>query len=117
MRTILSARRSILLISDVYIVVYHYKIPIDKTIDYFKLEKKAIEAYLENGCVNVEIYRDSEDPQKWMEINRFRDKEHYQQVASTLNDDPRISQLFEEFQELLGSTEYEPEKKEYFHMI
>ena len=105
------------MIADVYIVVYHYKIPIDKTIDYFKLEKKAIETYLENGCVNVEIYRDSEDPQKWMEINRFRDKEHYQQVASTLNDDPRISQLFEEFQKLLGDTEYEPEKKEYFHMI
>ena len=105
------------MIADVYIVVYHYKIPIDKTIDYFKLEKKAIEVYLENGCVNVEIYRDSEDLQKWMEINRFRDKEHYQQVASTLNDDPRISQLFEEFQELLGDTEYEPEKKEYFHMI
>jgi len=76
-------------IADVYIVVYHYKIPIDKTIGYFKLEKKAIEAHLENGCVNVEIYRDSEDPQRWMEINRFRDKEHYQQVASTLNDEPR----------------------------
>ena len=105
------------MIAVVYIVVYHYKIPVDKTIAYFKLEKKAIEAYLENGCVKVEIYRDSEDPQRWMEINRFRDKEHYLQVSSTLQSDPRISQLFEEFQELLGDVEYEPEKNEYFHMI
>ena len=105
------------MIADLYIVVYHYKIPIDKTIEYFKLEKKAIEAYLENGCVKVEIYRDAEDPQRWMEINRFMDREHYQRVASTLDEDPRISQLFEEFQELLCDAEYEPEKKEYFHMI
>lgn len=109
--------RPVLLIADVYIVVYHYKIPIDKTIEYFKLEKKAIEAYLENGCVKVEIYRDAEDPQRWMEINRFRDREHYQRVASTLDEDQRISQLFEEFKELLGDAEYEPDKKEYFHMI
>lgn len=105
------------MIADVYIVVYQYKIPIDKTIEYFKLEKKAIEAYLENGCVKVEIYRDAEDPQRWMEINRFRDREHYQRVASTLDEDPRISQLFEEFQELLGDAEHEAEKKEYFHMV
>jgi hypothetical protein len=52
-----------------------------------------------------------------MEINRFRDREHYQRVASTLDEDPRISQLFEEFQELLCDAEYEPDKKEYFHMI
>jgi len=106
-----------MLVPDVYIVVYHYKIPLDKTIEYFKLEKKAIDAYLENGCVKVEIYRDAEDPQRWMEINRFRDREHYQRVASTLEEDPRISQLFEEFQELLVDAEYEPDKKEYFHMI
>ena len=105
------------MVPDLYIVVYHYKIPLDKTIEYFKLEKKAIEAYLENGCVNVEIYRDAEDPRRWMEINRFRDRDHCQRVASTLDDDPRISQLFEEFQELLGDAEYEPDKKEYFHMI
>ena len=105
------------MIADLYIVVYHYKIPIDKTIDYFRLEKRAIEAYMENGCVKVEIYRDAENPQRWMEINRFHDREHYLRVASTLDDDPRISQLFEEFQELLGGAECEPEKKEYFHMI
>ncbi|MBN2336794.1 hypothetical protein JXL21_14655 [Candidatus Bathyarchaeota archaeon] len=105
------------MITVVYIVVYHYRIPIDKTIDYVKLEKKALDAYLENGSVTVEIYRDAEDPTKWMEINRFQDKEHYQQVASTLKDDLRISQIFEEFQALFGDVQYDPEKKDYFRMI
>lgn len=98
-------------------MVYHYKIPLDKTIDYIKLEQQAIQVYLENGCINVEIYRDAEDPRKWMEINRFEDKEHYQHVASLLQEDPRITRIFAEFQGLLEDSEYEPEKSSYFKMI
>lgn len=98
-------------------MVYHYKIPLDKTIDYIKLEQQAIQVYLENGCINVEIYRDAEDPRKWMEINRFEDKEHYQRVASLLQEDPRITRIFAEFQGLLEDSEYEPEKSSYFKMI
>ncbi|MCW4050065.1 MAG: antibiotic biosynthesis monooxygenase [Candidatus Bathyarchaeota archaeon] len=100
-----------------FIVVYYYRIPKDKTIDYFTIEKQAIEIYLESGCVGIEIYRDSEDPDRWMEINRFQSKEHYEKVSATLDEDPRISQLYEEFKELLGGAEYLPEKETYFQMI
>jgi quinol monooxygenase YgiN len=100
-----------------YIVVYHYRIPSSKAIDYIRLEKKAIDFYLEKGCVTVEIYRDAEDPQKWMEINRFEDEDHYKKVSATLDEDPRISQLFKEFQELLSNVEYDPEKNTYYQMI
>lgn len=100
-----------------FVVVYQYKIPKDKTIQYFKLEKKAIEIYLENGCVAVEIYRDIETPEKWMEINRFEDKEHYERVSATLNYDQRISSLFKEFQDILEDQEYELQKNYYLQMI
>jgi quinol monooxygenase YgiN len=100
-----------------FIVVYHYRIPTDKAIDYIRLEKKAIDFYIENGGVRVELYRDSQDPQKWIEINRFEDEDHYKIVSSTMNEDPRISQLFEEFKVLLRDVEYDPEKNTYYQMI
>lgn len=102
---------------QLFVVVYQYKIPKDKTIQYFKLEKKAIEIYLEKGCVAVEIYRDIEAPEKWMEINRFEDKEHYERVVATLNDDQRISSLFKEFQEVLKEEEYDLQKNYYLQII
>lgn len=102
---------------NLFVVVYHYKIPIEKTIQYITLEKKAIDIYLENGCISVEIFRDVEKPEKWMEINRFEDKEHYERVAATLKEDQKISMLFKEFKELFGNEEYETEKKLYLQMI
>ena len=104
-------------VRNLFVVVYHYKIPIEKTIQYITLEKKAIDIYLKNGCIAVEIFRDVEKPEKWMEINRFEDREHYETVAATLREDKNISELYKEFNELLGNEEYETEKKLYLQMI
>ncbi len=100
-----------------FVVVYHYQIPMEKTIDYIKLEQQAIKVYLEKGCLGVEIYRDAKDPRRWMEINRFEDMEHYNKVIGTVNEDERIERLFEEFQELMGEREEQPEKDLYYRMI
>jgi quinol monooxygenase YgiN len=100
-----------------FVVVYHYQIPIEKTVEYITLEKKAVDIYLENGCIAIEIYRNSEQPDKWMEINRFEDKEHYERVVATLSDDPRISRLFTEFQDIFEKEIDDPEKNLYFQMI
>jgi len=100
-----------------YVAVYHYRIPTDKTIDYMRIEKRAIDIYLQNGCISVEIYRDAEEPEKWMEINRFENREHYERVSATLDADPRLSRLFDEFQNIFEFENYEPEKSMYFQMI
>ncbi|MCJ7574043.1 hypothetical protein MUO93_07255 [Candidatus Bathyarchaeota archaeon] len=71
-----------------FIVVYHYKIPIKKTRDYVQLEKQAIKIYLECGCSGVEIYRDASYPARWMEINRFEDREHYPRVIGVVSRTP-----------------------------
>ena len=80
-----------------FAVVYHYRIPLEKTHEYVHLEKQAIKIYLESGCSGVEIFRDADDPSRWMEINRFEDREHYERVIGVVDEDPRIRKLFEEF--------------------
>jgi quinol monooxygenase YgiN len=100
-----------------YAVIYHYIIPEEKTREYIELEKHAIKIYLENGCVSVEIFRDVNDPERWMEINKFESEEHYKKVTAMLDDDPRISYLFEKLQGILGKARTRPRKIEYRKMI
>jgi len=100
-----------------FVVVYHYLVPIEKTKQYILLEKQATKVYMEYGCLGVEIYRDAKDPRRWMEINRFRDMEHYNEVIGTVDEDPRIKRLYDEFMSLFSAEEYQPEKKVYFRMV
>ena len=64
----------------------------------------------------MEIYRDSEDPRYWMEINRFLDREHYDRVIARVDDDPRIAPLFEQLKRLLNKGEA-PEKATYLRIL
>lgn len=100
-----------------FVVVYHYKVPIEKTKEYIMLEKRATRVYMEHGCLDVEIFRDAKDPRRWMEINKFRDREHYNEVIGAVDADPRIGPLFEEFMTLFKEEEYQPEKQSYFKML
>jgi hypothetical protein len=100
-----------------FVVVYNYKIPVDKTKEYITLEKKAIKIYLECGCEEVQIFRDAKKPNKWMEINKFQDVTKYQEVISKINKDPRMDELFQKFREILYQGETEPEKKMYYRII
>lgn len=97
-------------------VVYRYKMPLEKTKRYIMLEKQAIQIYLEHGCLGVEIYRDTKDPRRWMEINRFMDVQSYNEVIAAVDEDPRMSPLFKEFMSLFND-EDKPEKTAYHRMI
>jgi len=100
-----------------FVVVYHYQVPMEKTKQYIMLEKQATKIYMEHGCLGVEIYRDAKDPRRWMEINRFRDREHYNEVIGAVEKDTRLQRLYDEFTSLLIAEEAQPEKKVYFRMI
>lgn len=99
-----------------FAATYQYIVPNDKTREYIELERKAIEIYKEHGCLDVEIYRDAQDPTRWMEINRYRDRAHYGEVVAAVDSDPRMEPLFEEFMGLIKS-EDRPEKSLYYQMI
>ena len=100
-----------------FAVIYNYNVPIEKTKQYIILEKQAIKVYMEHGCLGVEIYRDAKAPRCWMEINRFRDRQHYNEVIKAVDEDTRIKPLYEEFMSLFDAEEYQPEKRTYFRMI
>jgi len=100
-----------------FVVVYHYMVPMEKTKQYIALEKRAIQVYMDQGCLGVEIYRDAKDPRRWMEINRFRDRPHYNEVIAAVDEDPNFKLLFDEFMGLFSAEEYKPQKSVYFRMI
>ena len=64
----------------------------------------------------MEIYRDSKDPRYWMEINKYMDEEHCDQVIAKVDEDPRIAPFFEEFMGLFEKGEM-PEKSTYLRML
>ena len=99
-----------------FIVTYRYNISPEKSRDYIPLEQKAIQIYLEHGCLGVEIYRDPHNPRKWMEVNKYHDEKHFEDVSAAVEADPRIEALFEEF---LGLFEQgnAPPKDTYLRML
>ncbi|MGQ9679180.1 MAG: hypothetical protein ACUVV4_00190 [Candidatus Bathyarchaeia archaeon] len=100
-----------------FIVVLRYQIPLEKTRRYIFLQKLTTQVYLENGCLEVEVYRDASDSQYWMEIYKFRDRQHYDEVISAVAKDERINPVSEEFNALFGLGEYRSEKNVYYKMI
>ena len=99
-----------------FIVTYRYSFPPEKAVDYIALEQKAIQIYIEHGCLGVELYRDPQNPRKWMEINKYHDEKHQEEVNAAVNGDPRIEALFKEFLGLFeqGSA---PLKETYLRML
>lgn len=100
-----------------FVVVYHFKVPPERAKEYVMLEKRAMEVCLEHGCLGVEIYRDVENPTHWMEINRFKNREHYLEVMKAVERDSRIRGLYEEFATIIDVESCEAEKKTYLRML
>lgn len=100
-----------------FIVVYHYKVPPEKAREYVLLERRAMEICLEHGCLGIELYRDAKDPSHWMEIERFRDEEHYMKVKEAVEGDERMKRLYEEFTNLIDVERCEAEKRIYLRML
>ena len=99
-----------------FIVTYRYNLSPEKSRGYITLEQKAIQIYLEHGYLGVEIYRHHQNPRKWMEINKYHHKKHYEDVTAAVDGDPRIDGLCEEF---LGLFEQgnAPQKDTYLRML
>ena len=48
---------------------------------------------------------------------QVKDRQHYNQVISAVDEDPRITRLFKEFMSLFDDEDNEPEKTIYYRMI
>jgi len=100
-----------------FIVVYNLKVPPERAARYIQIEREMAGIYSEHGCLGVEIYRDAADPQNWMEVYRFRDKEHYEEVVNSVGRDPRMESLTRAFTSLIDGEENRPRKGVFLRML
>jgi len=76
-----------------YVVIYRYKVPSNMRKRYLELMRKTADLYAKHGCLGYEVLEDAQHKGDWLEINRFRNKEHYEKVYTTVNGDPQIEAL------------------------
>jgi hypothetical protein len=84
-----------------FVVTHVYRVPQERVDKFLSIEQKAMGIYLKHGCLGFEIFRSGDE---WcMEINRFESKEDYESVMKSLNLEPEIEALWNEFCSLIGN--------------
>lgn len=80
-----------------FIVTYSYKVPKGKTRAYLNLQRKVKAIYLKYGCLSYEIFEKAEKNGEWMEIEKFKNRNHFKKVVTKVDNDSEISELFAKF--------------------
>lgn len=80
-----------------YLVTYIYKVPKSKIKDYIKLQKTVKAIYMKAGCLAYEVYKKEGKENIWMEINKFKDKKHFEKARKKVDQNPEIDRLFKKF--------------------
>ena len=62
---------------------------------YLDIQRRVREIYLRRGCLGYEVFKG--DDERWLEINKFEDREHYENVKNSVDVDPEIEILWKEF--------------------
>lgn len=93
-----------------FAVTYSYRVSENEVDRYIGIQKRVREIYLERGCIGYEVFKG--DDGLWFEINRFRDREHYENVKKSLDSDPRIEALWKEFCSIVDKEEITTRKYE-----
>jgi hypothetical protein len=96
-----------------FIKVYEYYIQPDKEQEYLNIQQKAGEIYSRYLNVHSLHLKSMDDPSKWMEITRYRDKEEYKKSLDLINQYKEIKELFKEFQSLLASEKREIREEDF----
>ncbi|MDH5495708.1 MAG: hypothetical protein OEY24_08435 [Candidatus Bathyarchaeota archaeon] len=78
-----------------FIVTYTYKVSKNKVDQYLDIERRAKKVYLKHGCIGYEVFKS--DNGWFLEINRFINAEHYENVEKSVGSDPEIEILWKEF--------------------
>ena len=93
-----------------YIETYTYKVPKDKIDQYLDIQRRTKEVYLRYGCIAYEIFRSDDG---WcLEISRFKDREHYENVTKSVDLEPEIEILWKEFCSIVKKEKVVTEKYE-----
>jgi len=78
-----------------FIETYAYKVPKSRIDQYLDIQRRTKEVYLRYGCLSYEVFRSDDD--LCLEINRFADRKHYENVTKSVDLDLKIKALWKEF--------------------
>jgi len=78
-----------------FVMTYVYKVPQNKVDQYLDIQRRVKKVYSRHGCTEYEVFKG--DDELWLEINRFKDREHYENVEKSVDLDPEIQILWKEF--------------------
>ena len=80
---------------ELFIETYTYEVPEDRVGEYLDIQRRVRKIYLRYGCFGYEVFKGDND--HWLEINKFKDREHYENVKKSVDLDPEIEMLWNEF--------------------
>ena len=78
-----------------FVVIYVYKVRQNKVDRYLDIQRRVKKVYSRHGCTGYEVFKGDDD--LWLEINRFKDREYYENVEKSVDLDPEIQILWKEF--------------------
>jgi hypothetical protein len=80
---------------ELFIVTYAYKVPKNRVDRYLDIQRRTRKVYFRYGCTGYEVFKG--DNNCWLEINKFKDREHYENIKKSVDVDPEIEILWKEF--------------------
>ena len=88
-----------------FVKVYRYHIRPDKTEEFLNIQQRAGEIYRKHVSYRAVYLKNQDDPGLWLEIQWCSDEDVYRRAMESINAEPAIKELWQEFQLLL-----DPEK-------
>jgi hypothetical protein len=96
--------------------VYRYHIRPDKTAEFLDIQQRAGEIYRKYVSYRAVYLKSQDDPGLWLEIQWCSDEDAHRRAMESINAEPAIKQIWQEFQMIL-----DPEKpkieEEYFEQV
>jgi len=80
---------------ELFIETHTYEVPENKIARYLDIQRRVRKIYFRYGCLGYEVFKG--DNEHWLEINKFKGKEHYETVKNSVDVDPEIEILWNEF--------------------
>jgi hypothetical protein len=99
--------------NQMFVKIYHYHIPKEKTEEFLKIQERAAELYGRYVEFETSYLHDKDDETKWLEVTRYKDEDVYRSSMKLLDKEEELHTLFKDFNSLLIS---EIKEEDYLEM-
>jgi hypothetical protein len=99
-----------------FVKIYHYHIRPDKTEEFLRIQERASKIYRKYISYRCVYLRDRDNPGLWLEIQWCCDEDTYRSAMDSINAEPEIERLWQEFQALLDPSD-RTIREEYYEQV